>query len=90
VELVPGVALPGAVGSGVPELVLPVPGADIAPPLAPIVAFASVHCPLLPAVVLPVVPTAPVAPVAAPPRCKQPETVTVRLFGLPVGDVAPV
>jgi len=61
------------------------PEAPVAPPVDPIVAFASIHCVLAPEpdealLPLPADPAVPVAPVPdPPPRCRHPVTVTVRL-----------
>jgi len=98
-EVVPGVALPrlaalsGDPLAGLPGLtadpVAPTPGVPIDPALEPIIALARVHCPPLPADAVPLVPVAPLvelAPLEAPPRCKHPVTVTVRLLGLVSAD----
>jgi hypothetical protein len=90
--VLPGVALSRSARSDVPAVaVLPVePDPVDDAPLAPIVAFESVHMLLLaePAapVTLPLVPTLPLIPLlplAAPAlRCRQPLTVTMRLLWL--------
>ena len=77
-----------------PPAVLPLAPLPLAPlPLAPLLepepmlAFARIHCPdeLAPDALplAPAVPLVPVAPALAPPRCRQPVTVTVRLLELP-------